>query len=99
MIYTTSLSFLYTPLEQFDNVRWLSHEVLDTFAPLTLFALEGERTPWERYTTSLTETSSFSDRRFSEHRGLFIVVAILAVFLRFPALLNYFALATGNFSV
>lgn len=40
-----SFSFLFTPLEQFDNVRWLSHEVLDTLAPLTLFTVEGERTP------------------------------------------------------
>ncbi len=49
---------LFTPLEQFDEVTWLSHRVIETVEPYVLFISEREFDARQRYTNPYSVSSS-----------------------------------------
>lgn len=62
-------TFLYTPLEQFDEVTWLSHRVVETLEPYQLFISEIEFNASQLYVNSYglySSSISFSDLRQGE---------------------------------
>jgi ATP synthase subunit 6 len=92
---------LYTPLEQFDEVTWLSHRVIETVAPYILFISEREFDARQRYTNSYSASSSsifFSSRRNSESqlRVLLLIVGLIWHFA--PAIRAQIASFTEGFS-
>lgn len=77
------MNFLYTPLEQFDKVIWLSHSVVETMEPYVLFMSEVDFDAEQLYSNSFTSSSiSFSELRQNESQLRFIVL--------FLALCNHF---------
>ena len=53
-----STDFFFTPLEQFDEVAWLTHRVVETVEPYVLFISEREFDARQRYTNTFGASSS-----------------------------------------
>ncbi len=69
----------YTPLEQFDEVTWLSHRVIETVEPYALFISEREFDARQRYTNpySVAPSSiSFASLRQNESQLRVILLLI-----------------------
>ncbi len=96
---------LYTPLEQFDNVGWLTSRVIETVEPYGLFVSESSFSATERYGNSynITGPSAFATSRLSGRGGITLPLAILLgafIWRRIPALSTSLPLSTvrGGFS-
>ena len=94
---------LFTPLEQFDDVRWVASRVVERAEPYALFLLEPEFTPSsvsDRYANPLSTATTVATSRLSPRAGgSLLLVALLAIFVapRFiPA--NTVVAAFGGFS-
>jgi len=80
------MNFFFTPLEQFDEVRWISQRVVETLNPYGFFISEREFDASQLYVNSYGVSSSsvsFSSLRQSEST----ILVLLVVF----GLLNHFA--------
>ncbi len=79
------MSFLFTPLEQFDQVTWLSHRVVETLEPYVLFISEREFDARQLYVNSYGVTSSsisFAGLRQNESQ-LILFLVVLGLFSHF----------------
>ena len=82
------MSFLFTPLEQFDQVTWLSHRVVETLEPYVLFISENEFDASSLYVNtygSASSSISFVNLRQSESQ-LRIRLVALGLFSHFAPL-------------
>ncbi len=82
------MSFLFTPLEQFDQVTWLSHRVVETLEPYVLFISENEFDASSLYVNtygSASSSISFAELRQSESQLRILLVA-LGLFSHFAPL-------------
>lgn len=80
--------FIYTPLEQFDQVTWLSHRVVETLEPYVLFISEREFDASQLYVNTYGSTSSsisFATLRQAESQLRLFLVA-LGLFSHFAPL-------------
>ncbi len=71
----------YTPLEQFDEVTWLTHRVIETVEPYVLFISEREFDVRERYTNPYSVSASsisFATLRQNESQ-IFVVLLIIGL--------------------
>lgn len=69
----------FTPLEQFDNVRWLATRTLETIEPYALFVLPSERSASQRYSSSRLASSTVFTSRLSPRGGLSLILAGIAL--------------------
>lgn len=79
------MEFLYTPLEQFDQVTWLSHRVVETLEPYVLFISEREFDARQLYVNAYGTSSSsisFASLRQNESQ-LRVILFALGLFSHF----------------
>ena len=93
--------FVYTPLEQFDEVVWLSHQVIETLEPYILFVSEREFDARQRYVNAYSIVSSsisFETLRHNEShvRLLLVVMGLLWHFA--PNIISQISIFTEGFS-
>ncbi len=93
--------FIFTPLEQFDEVVWLTHRVIETLEPYILFVSEREFDARERYVNAYSIVSSsisFETLRYNEShvRLLLVIVGLLWHFA--PNLISQISVFTEGFS-
>lgn len=69
----------FTPLEQFDNVRWLATRTLERIEPYALFVLPAERSASQRYTSARLPASTVFTSRLSPRGGLTLVLVGIAL--------------------
>jgi len=86
MLHLLSNTFnLFTPLEQFDEVTWFSHRVIETVEPYVLFISEMEFDASQRYTNAYSAASSsisFETLRQNESqlRALLLIAGLIRHF-------------------
>ncbi len=81
----TVMNIFYTPLEQFDEVVWLSHRVVETFNPYVLFINEFEFDVCQLYVNTFglkSSSISFSGLRQNESQVRVFLIA-LGLFVHF----------------
>jgi len=85
------MNFIYTPLEQFDKVIWLSHSVVETIEPYVLFMSEVDFDAEQLYSNSFISSSiSFSELRQSESQLRFILILLALCNHFIPIIFNQF---------
>ena len=94
------MNFFYTPLEQFDEVRWVSQRVVETLEPYGLFISEREFDANQLYVNSYGVSSStistFSQLRQGESTLLLVIILIALVGHFAPIMANQtFSFAEG----
>jgi hypothetical protein len=85
----------FTPLEQFDNVRWLATRTFERIEPYALFVLPAERSASQRYISTRLPASTVFTSRLSPRGGLTLVLVGIAIRVarnRIPASSNVAAL-------
>ena len=96
--------FYYTPLEQFDEVVWLSHRVIETLEPYILFISEIEFNAGSLY-TNVYGTPSASITTFStifnvESEVFFFILFVFVSLSHFaPTIVNQLSTFTEGFSL
>lgn len=79
----TNFFNLYTPLEQFDEVVWFSHRVIETVEPYVLFISEREFSASERFTNPFSVTpSSISFSSLRQGEGQLVSLLLVAGLIR-----------------
>ena len=92
------MQIFYTPLEQFDEVTWLTHRVIETLRPYRLFITEIEFETNQLYSNSFEETFSFRSLRQSKNELVFLIIVISLFFHYIPVMaIQLFSLG-GEFS-
>lgn len=76
LLFVINTSVLFTPLEQFDNVRWFASRTFERIEPYALFVAPAEWSTAERYATVSSSPFNF---RLSPLTGALLLVAALAV--------------------
>jgi len=79
------MQFFYTPLEQFDEVIWLSHHIIETLEPYILFIIEIEFGVNQLYVNpfgAFSSTISFFSLRQSKNE-LRILLSISRIFFHY----------------
>ncbi len=74
-----SVFVAFTPLEQFDNVRWLGTRTLERIEPYALFVLPSERSASQRYTSARLPSSTVFTSRLSPRGGLTLILVGIAL--------------------
>lgn len=90
----------YTPLEQFDEVVWLSHGVLESVEPYVLFISEREFGANQRYVNSFVNPSSisFNSLYLSESHVWLLLILVGIVSYTAPKYLDYVSKFTEGFA-
>ena len=91
-LFSLSSIFLYTPLEQFDDVAFVGNRVIERREPYALYVLEREYVAEGLYANSFASASTFSTVRLSG--GLWLVLLVPLLWSRRPA-----ALSTSTFNL
>lgn len=95
------MQFFYTPLEQFDEVTWLSHRVIETLEPYMLFITEIEFGANQLYVNSFGEASSsisFTSLSQSKSELVFLVILIGLLFHYMPVIASQLSNLSGEFA-
>jgi hypothetical protein len=72
--------YFYTPLEQFDEVNWLSHRVIETLEPYVLFISEREFDASQLYINPYgVSSSSISFMNLRQAESLVFIFLLLSV--------------------
>ncbi len=96
-----TLFYIYTPLEQFDEVIWLSHRVIETLEPYILFVSEREFDARQRYTNTYSiasSTISFENLRQKESDIWIIILSLGLIWHFVPGIYSQIAAFTEGFS-
>ena len=94
----------FTPLEQFDEVVWLSHRVIETLEPYVLFISEIEFGAGHLYSnvyeTASSSVSSFTSIFQVESEVFFLILFVLVSLSHFaPTIMSQLSLITEGFSL
>ena len=94
----------FTPLEQFDEVVWLSHRVIETLEPYVLFISEIEFGAGHLYSnvyeTASSSVSSFTSIFQVESEVFFLILFVLVSLSHFaPTIISQLSLITEGFSL
>ncbi len=90
----------FTPLEQFDQVTWLSHRVVETLAPYRLFILEEEFGAGELYVNAYSSSPSTISYYFvgAEAELIAILLGVGLVRHFFPIVSKQISFVTEGFA-
>ena len=92
--------FIYTPLEQFDEVVWLSHLVIETLEPYILFVSEREFDARQRYVNSYVSTSISFESLFNKESQILVALLFLGIIWHYiPSFSGQIKIFTEGFSI
>ena len=94
--------FIFTPLEQFDEVVWISHRVIETLGPYTLFISEMEFDAGHLYSNAYSASSSvstFASLFVVEFEVVLTIISLIVLISHFaPIVANQISSITEGFS-